>query len=87
MPTFYNETRTEIYVDEFVSACNTKEITDLIDVLKEDGYLLNIASKIPRDKMSMMDEEWMSVVTKLSNIRLMMTSEEETIIREIVNKY
>ena len=87
MPTFYNETRTEIYVDEFVSACNTKEITDLIDVLKEDGYLLNIASKIPRDKMSMMDEEWMSVITKLSNIRLMMTSEEETIIREIVNKY
>ena len=33
------DTYVDVDVDDFVSACNKKEISELIDVLVEDGHL------------------------------------------------
>jgi hypothetical protein len=87
MPYFYTEAEVDVEIDEFLSACSPKEIKNLIDILREDGHLTNIISPIPKDKMTIMDEEWMNIIDKLSTLRLRMTSEEESIIKNIVKNY
>lgn len=87
MPYFYTEAEVDVDVDEFISACNSREIKEIIEALTEDGHLTNVTPIIPKEKMSIMDEEWFNIVDKLATLRLRMTSEEESIIREIVKKY
>lgn len=87
MPYFYTEAEVDVDVDEFISACNSREIKEIIEALTEDGHLTNVTPIIPKEKMSIMDEEWFNIVDKLAILRLRMTSEEESIIREIVKKY
>jgi len=87
MPYFYTEAEVGVDVDEFLSACNPREIKEIIESLTEDGHLTNVTPLMPKEKMSMMDEEWFNIINKLATLRLRMTSEEESIIREIVKKY
>lgn len=87
MPYFESYAEVEVDIDEFMDACNKKEIKEVIEWLFDNGHLSNIQQSIPEEKRTLMDKEWMEISLKLSNIRLQLTSEDESKIREILKKY
>jgi len=82
----YFETELEVDVDDFLSSCTKSEIKELIEALQEDGWL--IKEKVTKEEsMSVMDEEWLTVIQKLHTLRLRLSVEEEQTIKDIVNRY
>jgi len=86
MPYFQTEAEVDVEVDEFVSSCSSREIKELIGILQEDGHLSNF-QVIPEEKRTIMDDEWLSCLEKLSMIRLTMSEEDIQTIKQISNKY
>ena len=84
MPEF--ESYVDIDPSDFVSACSKREIKELIECLAEDGYLKPTYYNVPEDKQSLLDKIWGETLDKLSNNRLMLTTEEEEIITKIANR-
>lgn len=88
MPEF--ETYVDVEVDEFWSSCSTREKEELIDMLEDDGWVRRTSPRgtSPSERLpSLMDLEWQEMVNKLSELRLRMSSEDESTIRELINKY
>jgi len=82
----YFETELEVDVNGFLSSCTKSEIKELIEELQEDGWL--VKEKVTKEEsMSVMDEEWLTVIQKLHTLRLRLSVEEEQTIKEIVNRY
>ena len=81
MPTFYAED-IDIDPDEFISSCDRYEIEELIDCLVEDGYVIRVNS--PRETHS--DEILDQALAKIAKFRIMLTVEEEEIIKKIGNR-
>ena len=74
----------DIEVDEFVDACSSREIEELIDYLQKQGHL---EGNLPTDDMNALDHEWAQVISKISGrARLVLTNEEEETIRKIANR-
>jgi hypothetical protein len=74
----------DIEVDEFVDACSSREIEELIKYLQSEGHLVGSA---PTDDMNALDHEWAQVINKISGrARLVLTNEEEETIRKIANR-
>ena len=78
------------YVDiepkEFVENCSEGEIEELVDVLIEEGYLDGIPVSSDRHH-NLLDSEWMKIMNKLMKSRLLLTNEEETLIKNIANRF
>lgn len=89
MPTFYQEVEAEVDVDidDFLSACSSREIKQLINALIEDDYLKPSASKVPNESKSYLDTEWDELTDKFSEIRLRLTQEDEESLRSILKRY
>jgi len=88
MPEF--ETFVDVDVDDFLSALSTREKEELVDALVEDGWAKRIHPKgtNPEDNLPSVTElDWQELTNKFSVIRLRISSEDETIIREILKKY
>lgn len=88
MPEFVSEV--DVYVDEFWSACSIREKEELIDILVEDGWVLRTSPKgaTPEERLPSIPElEWQELTNKLSRIRLMISSEDEQTIRNILSKF
>ena len=82
----YFDTEVEVDVDDFLSSCSQSEIKELIEALQEDGWL--VKEKVTKeDSMSVMDEEWLTVIQKLHTLRLRLSVGEEQMIKDIVNRY
>ena len=86
MPTFETE---EIYIEpsEFVDSCSGSEIASLIDCLIEDGYIGRGEIIHVGNTHNFLDEIWYDYCQKLISIRLRMSSEDEDVIKRIVDKY
>jgi hypothetical protein len=82
----YFDTEVDVSVDDFLSACNTREIEKMIDYLIDDGYLVDRSVSKPQN-MSFLEIEWENMINKLSQLRLRITNEDEETIKKIVNKY
>jgi hypothetical protein len=82
----YFDTEVDVSVDDFLSACNTREIEKMIDYLIDDGYLVDRSVSKQQD-LSPLEIEWEDMINKLSQLRLRITNEDEEIIKKIVNKY
>lgn len=89
MPTFYQEVDAEVDVDidDFLSACSSREIKNLINALIEDGYLNPTAIKVEDNKKTYMESEWDELTNKFSEIRLRISQEDEETLRGILKKY
>ena len=75
----------DIEVDEFVDSCDSREIKELINYLREQGHL---DGEMLTNNMSISDKEWSKVISKIGGqARLRLTNEEEETIRKIANKY
>jgi hypothetical protein len=88
MPEF--EAFVDVDVDDFLSALSTREKEELVDALVEDGWAKRIHPKgtNPEDNLPSVTElDWQELTNKFSVIRLRISSEDETIIREILKKY
>lgn len=88
MPEF--DSYVDVDVDEFWSACSTKEKEELIDVLEEDGWVKRTSPKGTKTEESLpsiLEIEWQEICNKLSDIRLRISTEDEETIKEILMKY
>jgi hypothetical protein len=86
MPDFTTEIDIDPY--DYVSECSKREIRELIEVLIEDGHLSQSVLPVVKSKdRNLLDDEWDEVVIKLQSKRLVMSDEDEQMIREISKKY
>jgi ribosomal protein S8 len=78
------------YVDiepkEFVDNCSSQEIEELVDILIEEGYLDGVPVTSERHH-NLLDEEWAKTISKLNRSRLLLSNEEETLIKNIANRF
>ena len=78
----------DIDVDEFVDNCDSREIKELVEYLREEGHLDECDDDAPDEQMSVLDLEWAQVIGKISGrARLQLTNEEEDIIKKIANRF
>lgn len=94
MPDFTAEIEIEPW--EYVNDCSSQEIDELIEVLHQDGSLKDYFQKhgiVDPDSViqiqnngSLLDVEWTEVIVKLSRNRLILTTEEEEIIKKIAQR-
>jgi hypothetical protein len=84
MPEFTTEATIEIDVEEFVNSCSDADITDLIDVLIEQGC---ISQSNRVDNLLPSEEMWHDTVEKLKLIYLSLSNKEIEIIENIANRY
>ncbi len=82
MPRFETE---EMYIDpyEYVCACNTKEINQLIECLEEDGLVM----KISQSSGTISDSTWAHMLEHLSGLNMQISIDDEATIKAIIKKY
>jgi len=82
-------TEIEIEPYEYVSECSKREIVELIECLVEEGHISRSAiTSIEADRnKNLLDEEWDVITDKLNRNRLMLSNEEEEIIRKISKRF
>lgn len=87
MPTFYAED-IDIVVDEFLSACSSREKEELIDALIEDGYLKeNCRVDYKYELLSVPESFYIDAIDKIKGKWNMLTQEEEEIILKIASRF
>jgi len=84
MPDFTTEIDIDPY--EYVSECSKLEIIALIECLIDEGYINSSSLPVCKNK-NLLDEEWDEVVGKILSSRLIMSTEDEQMIRLISKKY
>ena len=86
MPDF--STSVEIEPWEFVEQCSSSDIEDLIDSLVDGGHLdkFNGAVKSVDSHNTILNDEWFELITKIYNNRLLLSNEDEVIIKNISKK-
>jgi hypothetical protein len=85
----------DINVDEFLEECSLSDIDCVIDWLKDEKHINDtdieleeiIENKITDGGLSILESEWYEYVFKLSKLRLMISNQDEEIIKNIINKY
>lgn len=76
----------DLSVGDIYSSMSSREINELIEILKEDGRINN--NYINKEGTSSnMEMEWEEICFKLLEKRLLMSNKDEEIIRSISNKY
>lgn len=84
MPDFTTEIDIDPY--EYVSECSKREIKELIECLIDEGHINSNSLPVDKNK-NLLDEEWDEVVGKILSSRLVMSPEDEEMIRLISKKY
>lgn len=84
MPDF-NVADLEITPDDFIDACSEYEIDELIERLRDDGYISSIDIE-PSEKQSVLDTLFNDAIIKISQSKHRLTIEEENIIMNIANR-
>lgn len=79
----YFWTEVDIDVEDFLESCSRKEKEELIKILKEGDLWENTVSS----NLSVLEQEWNDVLTKLAKSRLRLSNEDEELIKKIANKY
>jgi hypothetical protein len=88
MPNFHVYTDVDIEIDEFVDDLTPLEVEELIDYLKEEGYLKNNDLKfLINNSENLNDNMWFETCGKLLNNRLQLTNEEQEMIEKISQRF
>lgn len=88
MPSFYSE-NIDIEVNEFLSACNKRELQELIEALYDDGHLEKAGYKTVHTKkrVTLDREEYINAIDKLHDSYYSVSQEDVDLIKSIANKY
>lgn len=84
MPNF--STYVDIDPSEYIDSCGNSDIEYLIDILIEEGHLEGKPITSNRHH-NLLDEEWSVIMSKLMKSRLMLTNDEESLIKNISNRF
>jgi hypothetical protein len=84
MPTFYAND-IDVDVDEFLDECSTSEIEEVIDWLRDSGYLTPLDEAIDGPQ-SFQDEDFNNALLKLVGNRYKLSVEDEQTIMAIANR-
>jgi hypothetical protein len=86
MPEFNNYI--EVDVNDFVSACNKRDIDELIDELVFHGYLHKpLIEASDAKKMGLMESMFLEKMSKLSGCYYRLTTEDEQTLENLFKKY
>lgn len=86
MPIFYPEDL-DIDVDEFLNSCDKKEIEEVIDYLKETGWLCESYLIKLSGSESMNEKIFYESLDKIKNNWISLSKEEEDIILNIAKRF
>tara|TARA_R110000868_G_C10953014_1_gene767963 strand:- start:101 stop:367 length:267 start_codon:yes stop_codon:yes gene_type:complete len=88
MPTFSEYTEVEVDINvtpiEFIECCSEKEIEELINELRSEGWL--DGEQIPLLTHSIADEFYQNL-NKIKQNRLALTAEEDEMLRKIASRF
>ena len=88
MPNFRVFTEVDIEIDEIIDDLSPLEVEELIDYLKEEGYLKTSDLKfLSNNSENLNDNMWFETCKKLLNNRLQLTNEEQEIIEKISQRF
>lgn len=88
MPNFRVFTEVDIEIDEIIDDLSPLEVEELIDYLKEEGYLKNNDLKfLSNNSENLNDNMWFETCKKLLNNRLQLTDEEQEMIEKISQRF
>ena len=86
MPDFYVDSL-DISPSDFIDECSSTEITQLIEILIEDGYIdTKTVIKGDDHSISSDDELFIESLLKISEYKYRLTNEEEELINKIANR-
>jgi hypothetical protein len=85
MPNFNAEIDVEI--DEFVDALRPREVEELIEYLRDEGYLKASKKVLTNNDENLHDRMWFETCRKLLENRLQLSNEEQEIIENIANRF
>lgn len=86
MPSFYVD-EIDIEVGEFLDSCSKRDIKNLIEYLIEDGHISKDSNLTPIKNRNIFDDEWDEIIGNLKDKRLVMSDEDELLIKKISKKY
>jgi len=84
MPIFYSD-EIDLEPDEYLNACNSREIEELIKALIEDGHIKKPHTK-RTDKVSINEEKFNESLNKIAANYVVLTVEEEEFINNIAKR-
>lgn len=85
MPEF--DTYVDVDVDEFLSACNKREIKELIDALIEDGHISPSASKNADKNVRALESQFVEKMDELKEKYYRLSQEDEKTLEDLFKKY
>jgi hypothetical protein len=81
----------EIQPYEYINACGSGDIKELIDELVDSGHLpasvLNLSSKGKVDGLGRLQSEFAEKLQKLTNVYYIVSKEDEEVLESIIKKY
>ena len=86
MPYFTQDDEFEIDVDDFYSEMSSREKEEMYDLLKADGYYSSFKKE---DEMpaSVPEGEFINIMSKISSNRLLLTNEEDEMLKRIASRF
>lgn len=87
MPYFDYDGSVDIDVDDFLSACSSREINDLIDALEEDGYIKSSQRLTDDPTVSASEQLFEEALNKLHGKWNQLSNSEEEIILTITKRF
>jgi hypothetical protein len=85
MPYFTPED-VDVDVDDFMYQCNNHEIKEVIEYLIDNDYISEDQLKT-NGELSLAEWEFDKVITKITDNRLRLTPEEDTLLRKIADRF
>ena len=87
MPRFYEDVEVDIDIDvnDFLNCCNKDDINEIIQFLKEDGYIKD--NFINNDSPSLPEIEFDDIINKIHRNRLQLTNEEDELLKKIASRF
>ena len=82
----YIDVEMDVSVDDFLNSCDSSDIEEIIEALVEDGWIKKI-NIINGKNNSILENEFNNIINKISDNRLLLTNEEEEILRKISNRF
>lgn len=84
----YFDTEVHVDVDEFINACHTSDIEDLIDALINDGHLpKSVLSEKNNESIGKGEKVFGENLDKLKKVYYSVSVEDEQILEKIFRKY
>ena len=84
MPYFTPEVEVDIDIDDFYYAMTSKEKQKMCELLKDDDGIPELLDEMPN---SVPEYEFNNIMSKISSNRLLLTSEEDELLKKIASRF